>query len=324
MVALAVEIPSCRKTEADEFHRAVKTRPRGYILDYHPQQATVQLLAAAVAVLNAFRQYWPLTARQIFYRLVGAHGYPKTDAFYEKLCHHLANARRARRIPFDTMRDDGVSVIASDCYASMDAFHERVRDMASRYERDLMADQSVAMEVWCEAAGMQPQLAKTAGRYSIPVYSCGGFDSLTAKKDIAERVCASGKRTIILHLGDLDPSGESIFTSAAEDVAAFVRADRPGPWCSVEFRRVALTAAQVREYELPTAPAKTSDSRSKTWRGETCQLEALTPDQIAELLNQAIRERLDLAVAQAALAEEEKERRLLLRALPAAPWEAAE
>lgn len=84
-------------------------RPRGYIAEYRPQAKTRRLLADAQAVLDEYQSYWPLTCRQIYYRLIGAHGYPKTEDFYARLCEHLANARRARVIPFDAIRDDGVT-----------------------------------------------------------------------------------------------------------------------------------------------------------------------------------------------------------------------
>jgi hypothetical protein len=151
----------------------------------------------------------------------------------------------------------------------------------------------VHIEVWCEAAGMLSQLDRVAEPFSIKVYSSGGFDSLTAKKQMAERICGIEKRAIILHLGDLDPSGVSIFDSVAEDVGAFVMADRPHGLVSVEFERVALTTSQVRQFDLPTAPVKVSDSRAKNWAGGTCQLEALAPDQIATILKEAIERRID-------------------------------
>ena len=79
----------------------------------------------------------------------------------------------------------------------------------------------------------------------------------------------------------------------AEDVAAFVMADRRDGLVTVQFERVALTAEQVRHYELPTAPPKVTDSRSKGWIGGTCQLEALPPNVIAEILRKAIERHLD-------------------------------
>lgn len=268
--------------------RKKSARPRGYIIDYNPRTETRRLLEAVEAVLHEYRQHWPLTVRQVFYRLIGAHGFDKSEAFYGKLCHHLANARRAGVVPFGAIRDDGVTTVRMEHYADADAFLIEQRRRASRYRRDLMAMQPLHVEVWCEAAGMIHQLADVAHRYSINVYSSSGFDSLTAKKLIADRICDIGKPAVILHLGDHDPSGASIFESVAEDVAAFVAADRPNALVNVRHQRVALTAEQVARHALPTAPAKATDSRSKAWAGVTCQLEALSPSQIAEILEDAI------------------------------------
>lgn len=141
---------------------------------------------------------------------------------------------------------------------------------------------------------MLPQLDDVAEPYSVRAYSSGGFDSLTAKKNLANRICRIGKPTVILHLGDFDPSGQSIFDSVAEDVEAFVMADRPHGYVNVAFERVALTSRQVQQYDLPTAPPKATDSRSKGWTGGTCQLEALPPNIIADILREEIECRLDM------------------------------
>jgi hypothetical protein len=76
---VAEEITACRKI----------SRPRGYINDYNPQAKTRELLEQAQLVLAEYREYWPLTCRQIYYRLVGVFGFDKTEAGYDRLCHHL-------------------------------------------------------------------------------------------------------------------------------------------------------------------------------------------------------------------------------------------
>src|SRR6056297_1433516 len=108
-------------------------RNRGYIAGYRPQTRTRELLDQAQAVLDEYRDYWPLTCRQIFYRMVGAHGYDKTEAAYGRLCHHLANARRARLIPFYAIRDDGVTTYRREHFDSRDDFLRHLRGMAERY-----------------------------------------------------------------------------------------------------------------------------------------------------------------------------------------------
>jgi hypothetical protein len=268
-------------------------------------------------VLDEYRDYLPLTVRQVFYRLVGAFGYEKTELAYARLGDHLVNARRARVIPFNAIRDDGAVVMRAEHFADEDDFWTFVRTESQRYRRDKLANQAVYLETWCEAAGMMPQLARVANAYSIGVYSSSGFDSLTAKREVVDRICAVGKPAVVLHLGDYDPSGVSIFDVVAEDVARFVAEDRPWGGVDVTFRRVALTREQVMAYDLPTAPPKASDSRAKRWQGETCQLEALAPDQIAALLNDAILGELDLDQLAADQRAEQRERLQIAYALPA-------
>jgi len=309
-------------TQPDEITASPKiARPRGYIANYNPQSKTRELLRQAETVLAEYRQYWPLTCRQIFYRLVGVYGYDKTESAYGRLCHHLANARRGRLITFDAIRDDGVTTYDLQHFDDREHFMRFVREAGEGYTRNRLAGQEKHIEVWCEAAGMLPQLYDVASGYSVPVYSSGGFDSLTAKKRLADRICEIGKPTIILHLGDYDPSGVSIFECVAEDVAAFIRADRPHGLMTVSFERVALTAEQVRAYDLPTSPPKISDSRSKGWNGGTCQLEALPPNVIAEILDEAIRRHIDVGQMAYDVSMEESERRMIVGLLPAPDYD---
>ena len=68
---------------------------------------------------------------------------------------------------------------------------------------------------------MVPQLGRVVGEYGVTVYSSGGFDSLTVKYDAASRIAAREVPTVVLHVGDHDPSGLALFYAVAEDVAAF-------------------------------------------------------------------------------------------------------
>lgn len=300
------EITACRKVG----------RPRGYIENYRPNASTRLLLDQVQAVLEEYRKFWPLTCRQIFYRLVGAHGYAKDEPAYSRLCHHIANARRGGLIVFDAIRDDGVTTYSMDHFDDRDDFLRHVRELGEGYTRNRLTAQDFHMEVWCEASGMLPQLYNVAEWYSVPVYSSGGFDSLTAKKRLADRICGKEKETIILHLGDYDPSGVSIFDCVAEDVTAFVMADRPHGLVTVEFQRVTLTREQVQTYDLPTSPPKASDSRSKGWNGGTCQLEALPPNVIAEILKEAIESRIDWIKFNDDLIAQKRDRLMISGLLP--------
>lgn len=294
-----------------------RKRPKGYY-DWRPQARACALLDDVRNVLDEYADHLPLTVRQIFYRLVATAGYPKDENAYSRLAEMLVKARRARMIPFDAIRDDGVVTIPNRWYGGIEDFHDESARRARSYRRDRQDGQPVRIELWCEAAGMLGQLERVAQHYSVPVYSAGGFGSLTANYEIAERALDRLVPTVLLHVGDFDPSGESIFTAMSQDAAAFVEADRIIETLAIEPVRVALTADQVAAFNLPTAPAKVTDGRSAKWQGGTCQLEALAPDELAEIVRAEIENRIDFEIFESVLAHERDDRAELLALPPGA------
>ncbi len=294
-----------------------QTRARGYIENWRPHAKTRELIEQAQAILGEYEEHRPLTVRQIFYRLVGAYGYAKTEQSYKKLCGHLVNARRARVIAFGDIRDDGTTNLWTPWHDGIEDFWDEVAENARAFRLNRQAGQRVRIELWCEAAGMVPQLHHVAGAYSVTVYSNGGFASLPAVRQIVRRCCGHPGPTVLLHVGDLDPSGESVFEAMTEDVAAFLEDDRVLATQRLVPERVALTAEQVAAYSLPTTPPKLTDSRSGNWEGETCQAEALAPDVLAALVREAIEAHLDLGRVGEQVERERRARTDLLRSLPA-------
>jgi len=134
---------------------------------------------------------------------------------------------------------------------------------------------------------------------------------VTAIHDIARRIVLRNRQedrpTVLLHFGDYDPSGESIFDTIRDDAGLFV-AQYSGDWDLMRPERIALTGDQVDEYSLETAPPKLSDSRSANWYGETAQLEAMPPDLLAEVVREAIESRMDLDALEAVRDRSEEER----------------
>jgi hypothetical protein len=322
---VALEITTGRKNGGGQITAGRNHRPRGYDLDYRPHRKTRILLGQVEEVLAGYVDYLPLSVRQIFYRLVGQYGYEKTENAYARLSEALVRARRAKMIPFATIRDDGIVTIENTFYRGIADFQDETARRIRAYRRDRQEAQLQFIELWCEAAGMLPQLARVAARYSVPVYSAGGFSSLSGNYAIRTRGLGRSVPTVILHVGDFDPSGESIFTAMTEDAAAFVEADRVIGLQRIEAERVALTAGQVDRYQLETAPPKATDKRSKNWNGGTCQLEALAPNQLANIVVAAIESYMDAETYDVQIAREDRERAELLalppgESAPAFPW----
>jgi hypothetical protein len=81
--------------------------------------------------------------------------------------------------------------------------------------------------------------------------------------------------------------------------------------------RVALTPEQVTEYDLPTAPAKTTDPRTGAWGGRgTLPAGGLPPDVLAVVVRAAIESWMDMGMYDAQLALEERDRAELLQLPP--------
>jgi len=283
--------------------KAINGRPRGFI-DWRPQQETAALIKRVQSILEEYRDYLPLTLRQIFYRLVGNYGYDKTEKAYKRLCEMLNRARRGRLIEFDAIRDDGFTRLKAHGWRGIEHVIDAVENTVNDYRLDRQASQSRKIVVWCEAAGMAPQLRTVCDGYTIPVYSSGGFDSVTVKHSIAHEFASMGN-VLVFHIGDHDPSGVHVFGSLDEDIRAFMA----GMGGDAEFVRLAVLPEHIEEYGLPTAPPKKSDRRN--FHGETVQAEALPPDVLVEILRNRIEEAIDSDLYAMALNDEQRQKEYL-------------
>ena len=153
------------------------SRPRGFIEDYNPRAKTRELLAQVEDVLEAYTAELPLTARKVLDRLVATVDYPKNENGYARLQEHLANFRRAGSVGFNVIRDDGATIESPLEWASPEHFLEIAEEVAREGQGVRLEGQPQWIEVWCEAAGMAPQLARAVGDYGVTVYSSGGFDA---------------------------------------------------------------------------------------------------------------------------------------------------
>jgi len=288
--------------------KAKKHRPRGFA-PWRPQGDAMALLNDVQAVLAAFQAFLPLTLRQIFYRLVATTGFPKSERAYKHLGQILVRARRAGLVSWDAIRDDGFHRPGSLGWDDLDDVTRAFTNTVEAFTLDRQRGQRRRVVVWCEAGGMVRQLQRVTREFSVPVYSSGGFDSVTVKHDQASEFAAM-KDVAVFHIGDHDPSGVHVFGSLDGDIRAFI--DAMGG--RVEFVRLAVTPDQIHQHNLPTSPPKATDRRA--FDGDTVQAEALPPDVLSELVRDAISSVLDTATFNAVLEHERDAKRRL-----AAWWE---
>ena len=265
------------------------SRVRGFA-EYRPQARSLELVENVQLILLEMADYLPLTLRQVFYRLVVGEQIEKTENGYARLCEVCNRARRGGFIEFDGIRDDGPTIQAGFDFTDANDLANFMIDISTGARMDLQSFQDRRVWVWCEAQGMVPQLTSVVHKYGVSVVSSGGFDSLTMKHDMAQQL---NEDCVVLHLGDHDPSGVHIFSSLADDICQL--------GANAEFIRLAVTPEQVEEMQLPTAPPKKTDNRS--FSGDlTTQCEAISPPDLARILEKAILEYTDKKQHEKALA----------------------
>ncbi len=298
-------------------HHYKSTRVRG-LAPWNPNPASMEVVRQVHEVLDEYRQYLPLTARQVFYRLVGAHGFDKTEKAYKRLLEYLNRARRAGRIPWSSIRDDGFDSTGGGGWDNPQQVIDSTIYTAERYKRDHQYGQGQYVEVWVEAAGMMPQVSRMIREHSVPVYSSGGFNSTTAKYESAVRIRdrwdGEDRGTRVLHIGDFDPSGVAIIDSLAADLDAFLLDMGVQYYDVAEFERVAVTPDQIDEYGVAGAPTKATEQRA-VFDSLAVQAEALAPPQLEEIVTLSVLETWDQGVYEELLIEEADERNSLVEAL---------
>lgn len=279
-------------------------RAKGY-MTWNPKPESLELLAQVKDVLREEKAELPVTARYLFYVLVGKHGFPKTENDYARLCNLLVKARRAQLIPFYSLRDDGANAQGGSFgYDDPGDFWKHLQESGESYSRFTRLDQPVYVELWSEGNSPVPMLAKAARRFGVKVTGTGGFPGVTLTHNFARRVVQRWKDedqpTVWMHMGDYDPSGESIYDSMSEDIFGFVAGDLGYETAKEAFlpERIGLTWEQVEEHGIETAPPKKSDGRSAKWEDEgrfdSAQLEAVPAAMLKEWVAEACERHTDM------------------------------
>jgi hypothetical protein len=250
-----------------------------------------------------------ITVRHLFYRLVGLHVIEKTESAYKGLCFHLSKWRRSQDIPWSAFTDNTRWHIRQGTF---DSVQEALENTVQNYRRNLWSTQPFYLETWCEKDSIAGLVAETANSFGVPVFVARGFASLSALYDAANtfrKATDAGKKAVIHHLGDYDPSG----VAAGESI---LRAFRDDFKVDLKFTRIAVTPEQIAELNLPTRPVKRTDGRGRNWKGgDSVELDSMPAAEIRALVEQSITQHIDQWEWDQLKAAEEMERETLRQIL---------
>lgn len=261
--------------------------------------ASQEQLRQVQEVLADLRAYWPLTLRQIYYRLVAAGIIANHIREYSRLSRLLTQARLQGLVPWEAMEDRARSSLWSAGWKDSEHFvSEQAEGFLQGYRRDILQSQDRALEVWVEKDALSRICHGVAFGYCVPVIVARGFSSVSYLNECRKRVLAnyeSGKETRILYFGDLDPSGCAMLPAMLTTLQV-----KMGLGELVLGERCALTLEQVEEHRLPNNPdaLKVDDTRARGYVEEfgeiAVELDALPPPVLEQIVRESIERNLDV------------------------------
>jgi len=270
----------------------------------------------SLEVLRDLKAYWPLTLRQIFYRLVSQQYIPNEQMQYKALSAALSQARKDGLVPWRVIEDRTRPLYGSTGWDDASYFlHDMLTPLANHYRRNLMAYQNWYIELFVEKQALITPFERAAQRYHLLVNMGRGYSSTTVLKKMADRLKDAqerGYQILVLAFSDFDPSGVDLVDNLSRQF------NELAVWENIVWvDRIALTAEQVADYDLPHDPRalKMTDSRAAAFiekHGEyAVELDALAPPVLEELVHGAIEKRLDLEEFECQVEIEKEERQAL-------------
>jgi hypothetical protein len=264
----------------------------------------VEVAARRQALFDIVADMQPMTVRQVFYLATVQDIVEKTDAGYNKVQVDLVQMRRAGLLPYDWLADNSRWQRKP---RSFDSVEQALTHTAKFYRKDLWASAECYVEIWLEKDALAGVVMPVTASYDVPLMVARGYASLSFLHSAADYIGQLEVPTYVYHFGDYDPSG----VNAAEKIEQTLREMAPG--AEVHFERIAVRRWQIEEWDLPTRPTKTSDTRSKNFGDISVELDAIDPDRLRELVGDVIERHLPEHEFNILKAAEESERTIIRR-----------
>jgi DNA topoisomerase VI subunit A len=247
-----------------------------------------QLILLMNTIIEDYQsQGFVLTVRQLYYQLVARDAIPNTENSYKRITGIVNDARIAGVMDWDAIEDRTREFVVNPHW---DSAAEILESAANSFAMDMWTDQDYRVFVIVEKEALVGILQGVCSEHDVPLLAARGYPSGTVLRDFAKRMLIPAyeqqQETIILHLGDHDPSGIDMSRDLEERLTMFT----PDDDCDrlLDFRRIALSMDQIEELKPPPNPAKSTDARFKEYRkqfgSKSWELDAIPPQSLVELV----------------------------------------
>lgn len=270
---------------------------------------------------------YDLTLRQLYYQFVARGLIANKQTEYKRLGSVINDARLAGELDWNWIRDRTRNIVGRGHWGHP---REIMAAAAEQFHLDYWEHQPIHVEVWVEKEALAGVVEGVTFGLDVTSFACRGYVSQSEQWAAAQRLLRHiqlGKRCVIIHLGDHDPSGIDMTRDIRDRITNFLtcdlaRADMSenggdidengyGWWMAEEFAndqygtsspvfwvdRIALNMDQIEQYRPPPNPAKVTDSRfeeyERNFGSESWELDALPPDVLSTLIREAVGSYMD-------------------------------
>lgn len=260
----------------------------------------------AAFLIGYAEEHGPVTVRGLYYQaeVHGVPGIDKTERGYAKVQSQVLGLRRAGRLAYEHIADATRWMRKPRSY---DDIEDALLSTAALYRRNLWRDNPDYVEVWLEKDAIAGVIYDVTTHYDVPLMVARGFSSETF---CFEAVAARNddRAYHVYYLGDFDRSGHDAARSLKEKLNRFA-----APYgIPIHFAELAVTEAQISDLGLPTRPPKRESAADRRWPyAFACELDAIAPDVLRNLVEAAINRHLPRDELRVLKAAEESERDLL-------------
>ena len=249
---------------------------------------TIAIREGILALTGRFER---MTVRGVFYQLETTRIVPKTIGGYRAVQQQVLRMRRDGLLPWSFIADGTRWMRRPDVY---DSAEDALAATVAAYRQNLWRSQNVRIEIWLEKDTLADLIYPTTASWQVPLMVSRGQTSDTYAYSAAMGAKAAhqaGVQTHIYTLYDSDSYGRNAAAKIEEKITVY-------SGVPIVCQMLAVTDHQVAAWELPTRPDKKEDR-------EVVELDAIPPDKLITLVENAITGLID---ADAWLIEKEYEK----------------
>jgi hypothetical protein len=263
----------------------------------------------AAFLIDYAERYGPVSVRGLYYQAEVANvpGIDKAESSYDKVQRQVLLLRRGGRLDYEHIADNTRWMRKPTSYGSPE---DALAETARTYRRNLWRDADDYVEIWIEKDALASVIYPITELYDVPLMVARGFSSESYAYEAIAARGDSVRDYYVYHFGDFDRSGQDAARDIQEKLTRLAR-ELCRPF-QIIFEQVAVTQGQIARWGLPTRPPKRKSPADRKWPHDyACELDAIPPDTLRDLVEACINRHLPQHELEIAKIAEESERELL-------------